>query len=130
MLFIHTIDTVVPLTFIRPFIRSFIPGPRFIGCFADDDNNDLKYHINTRMELRESIGCLNECQAYGYRYAAVQFSSAKHETCFCADAYGTQPQYQEKPTAECNASCKLGSSLCGGPLRNSIFALKGMCDRP
>eukprot|EP00918_Siedleckia_nematoides_P056156 GHVU01122509.1.p2 GENE.GHVU01122509.1~~GHVU01122509.1.p2 ORF type:complete len:100 (-),score=3.46 GHVU01122509.1:272-571(-) len=99
----------------------------------------MRYMYNAGPATMKLDHCIERCQGYGYNYAGVQGGSydpsvTAYHACYCADAYGTAARYVERPTSECNMVCKDGrggdTSPCGGVSRNSIFALKGVCDRP
>ncbi|XP_070552196.1 C-type mannose receptor 2-like isoform X2 [Ptychodera flava] len=87
------------------------------GCFIDKYSRDLPYEqtdlVSSEMTRED---CIYSCLTGDFLYAALQ----NGKMCFCGNTFG---RYGMVDGAECDALC-MGNSgpLCGGSLRNSIFA--------
>jgi hypothetical protein len=91
----------------------------YIGCFVDDSTRDmgpwLGGHTNAATNTFE--GCHAACNK---QYMALQWGGE----CFCADAYGTGPQYHQVADSECNMNrepCSSNSHNCGGTWHQAIY---------
>jgi hypothetical protein len=99
-----------------------VPPPRYLGCFQDHQNRDLKHGPNKQGYSPAS--CAVACAKY--KYFAVQAGGE----CRCDNSYSTPSNtYPRKPDSECNYRRK----GYGGGWRNAVYtsgkAKKEQCQR-
>uniref|UniRef100_A0A1I8G2U8 WSC domain-containing protein n=2 Tax=Macrostomum lignano TaxID=282301 RepID=A0A1I8G2U8_9PLAT len=104
----------------------------YLGCFVDSADRDLNGLTNiTKMadfEVKSYVAvqgtamtpdyCANVCSLGGFPYFGLQLNSY----CFCGRSYGSHGQAED---SDCNTPCGGNASInCGGPWRNSVFAMR------
>jgi len=97
----------------------------YIGCFVDDGSRDLGAMVgNTGASTNSFARCRDRCG--DSIYMSLQYGGE----CFCADAYGTAPQYVMVDDARCDSSrvpCSLNSHNCGGTWHQAIYVINPQC---
>jgi len=97
----------------------------YVGCFVDDPSRDLGAMVgNTGASTNTFATCRSRCGSS--IYMSLQYGGE----CFCADAYGTAPQYVMVDDANCNSNrvpCSEKSHNCGGTWHQAIYAINPQC---
>jgi hypothetical protein len=98
----------------------------YIGCFVDDNNRDLgdMVGVNSNAETNTFQLCRERCGSS--TYMSLQFGGE----CFCANAFATDPVYEQRPDSECDGQngiplepCASNSLNCGGTWRNAVYQI-------
>lgn len=85
------------------------------GCYTDDSARALPLQLMSSGATVES--CVAAAEAYGLKYAGLQW----YGYCFGGSSLG----YVKAPERDCNTLCSSNpAEMCGGALRNSIYATK------
>ncbi|XP_032220148.2 WSC domain-containing protein ARB_07867 [Nematostella vectensis] len=96
----------------------------YLGCFIDVGNSFDLAIVAGRYLDNTPITCCARCRARGYRYCGLQAS----DWCFCDDSYG---KHGKAPESDCSSACKGDPGIiCGGPYRNSIYAVESTVKPP
>ncbi|PAA52381.1 hypothetical protein BOX15_Mlig003596g1, partial [Macrostomum lignano] len=104
----------------------------YIGCYVDNEGRDLrglssvskigqlsidKSTFSLKSESMTHELCTSVCSLGVFPYFGIQVG----KECFCGTSYGSLGAASE---TDCNRVCTgNGASKCGGPWRNSVFAL-------
>jgi WSC domain len=91
--------------------KTGLPGQyQYKGCFAEPGGGQtiFKYQITDNVGMSVE-SCLNQCSAYGYGAAAIEYGTE----CWCGDA-SMVPAGNAAPETDCSFPC-VGSptELCG-----------------
>ena len=101
------------------FLGKFSPtgktaGNRFLGCYRDGHNRDLKEEIGSGMSLTR---CMETAINMGMPYYALQYGTH----CFVGNSYG---RHGEIGIENCSMSCNANyNERCGGSWANAVFAV-------
>ena len=101
------------------FLGKFSPtgktaGNRFLGCYRDGPNRDLREEIGSGMTLSR---CMETAINMGMPYYALQYGGQ----CFVGNSYG---RYGQIGIENCSMSCSANyNERCGGGWANSVFAV-------
>ena len=95
---------------------------QYLGCFVDDAARDLGA-MEPGGATYTHATCLARCQ--GHQFMSLQWGGE----CYCADAYGTAPQYVQADESDCdkvrNPCSSSSSHNCGGAWHQAIYQISG-----
>ncbi|KIM22583.1 glyoxal oxidase [Serendipita vermifera MAFF 305830] len=100
--------------------KTNLPGQyKYAGCYMEPGGGQtiFKYQITDKAAMSVEM-CANQCSAYGYGAAALEFG----DECWCGDASMVAAN-TVAPETECNAPC-VGSpaDICGGVARFTLYS--------
>ncbi|KAL0942681.1 copper radical oxidase [Colletotrichum truncatum] len=98
---------------------NFNPGPpgwNSLGCYNDNiNNNNVQSRVLAGDSFMSVLQCTNACQAAGYAYAGVEYSTE----CYCDNQILSGASNSQ---SGCSMPCSGNSSeYCGGPDRINIY---------
>jgi len=85
--------------------------PQYLGCWRDANDRAMELSVGNGYGI---YSCVGHCRGKGYAYAGVQW----HDQCQCGNSYNKHGQTGE---SECNTACIVGSGMCGGSWRISVY---------
>lgn len=112
-----------PLTTPAPTEPAGRPGAaEYIGCFIDDGSRDMGAMVGSGGNAATNTFELCRARCGASTYMSLQAGGE----CFCANSYGTRPQYTQVADSNCgarNEPCFSTSFNCGGTWRQAIYQI-------
>jgi len=94
----------------------------YLGCFVDGSPRDMGEMVGTTSNAATNTFDLCRAACAGHSFMSLQYGGE----CFCSNSYGTRPEYEQRPDAECNRMippCSDHSFNCGGTWRQAIYRI-------